>query len=139
MSSKSPRCATHLSGLLSVLIDKGKPSLRPFHGNGGEEREIIDAILESGATVTVIPPHMAGGYEVRESEASRAGVQCEVSNGGDIPNLSEKLFSVVTEECTVRGMMPQVADVSKALQSVRTLVRTGLVVAKVKMVWTITS
>ena len=43
----------------------------------------------------------------------------------ETPNLGEKLFSVVTEEGTVRSMRPQVADVSKALRSVRALVRTG--------------
>ena len=55
-------------------------------------------------------------------------MQYEVANGDEIPNLGEKLFSVVTEEGTVRGTRPQVADVSKALQSVRALVRTGHVV-----------
>ena len=48
-----------------------------------------------------------------------------LANGDEIPNLGEKLFAVVTEEGTVRGMKPQVADVPKALQSVRALVRTG--------------
>ena len=52
-------------------------------------------------------------------------MQYEVANGDEIPNLG---FSVVTEEGTVRGMRPQVVDVSKALQSVRALVRTGHVV-----------
>ena len=48
-----------------------------------------------------------------------------LANGHEIPNLGETLFVVVTEEGTVRGMKPQVADVPKALQSVRALVRTG--------------
>ena len=52
-------------------------------------------------------------------------MQYEVANGEEIPNLGEKLFAVVTEEGSVRGMRPQVADVSKALQSVRALVKTG--------------
>ena len=55
-------------------------------------------------------------------------MQYEIANGDEIPNLGEKLFAVVTEEGTVRGMRPQVADVSKALQSVRALVRTEHVV-----------
>ena len=76
----------------------------------------------------MIPPHVADGYAIHESAASRAGVQYEIANGDEIPNLGEKLFAVVTEEGTVRGMRPQVADVSKALQSVRALVSTGHVV-----------
>ena len=67
---------------------------------------------------------MAGGYEVQESAASRAVVQYEVANGDEIPNLVEKLSSVITEEGTVRGMRPQ----AEALQSVRAQVRTGHVV-----------
>ena len=55
-------------------------------------------------------------------------MQYGIANGDEIPNLGEKLFAVVTEEGTVRGMRPQVADVSKALQSVRALVRTEHVV-----------
>ena len=97
MPSKSPRCATHLSGLLSVLIGKGKQSRSTFHSSSGEEWKAIDAILDSGASVTVIRPHMAGGYEVRESAASRAGVHYEVANGDEIPNLGVKSFPVVTE------------------------------------------
>ena len=68
---------------------------------------------------------MAAGHPVQESAASRAGVQYEVANCDEIQNIGQKLFVVVTEEGTVRGMKPQVADVSKALQSVRALVRTG--------------
>ena len=74
----------------------------------------------------MIPPHFASGCAIQDTAVSRAGVQYEVAN--EIPNLGEKLFAIVTEEGTVRGMRPQVADVSKALQSVRALVRTGHVV-----------
>ena len=56
---------------------------------------------------------MAGAYEIQESATSRAGVQYEVANGDEIPNLCETIFVVVTEEGTLRGMRPQVADVSK--------------------------
>ena len=72
---------------LAVLIEAGKKSLRLFHGTGLEEWEVIEAILDSGASVTAIPPHMAGGYAIQESAASRAGVQYEVATGDEIPNL----------------------------------------------------
>ena len=62
------------------------------------------------------------------SEASKAGVRYEVANGKEILNLGEKLLPVVTDEGSWRGMLAQVADVSKALQSVRALVRSGHVV-----------
>ena len=83
--------------MLSAFTEKPKQSLRPLHSSGGDEWEVIDAILDSGASVTVIPPHVAAGHPVQESAASRAGVQYEVANGDEIPNLGEKLFAVVTE------------------------------------------
>ena len=95
---------------------------------GESEWEFLEAIVDSGATVTVIPPHVGRGYDIVPSEASRAGVHYEVANGEEIPNLGEKLLAVVTEEGSWRGLKAQVADVSKPLQSVRSLVRSGHVV-----------
>ena len=42
---------------------------------------MTEAILDSGASVTVIPPHVANGYAVQESAASKAGVQYELASG----------------------------------------------------------
>ena len=52
----------------------------------------------------------------------------EIADGTEIPNLGEKLMPVVTAEGAWKGLRAQVADVSKALQSVRSLVRSGHVV-----------
>ena len=62
------------------------------------------------------------------SAASKAVVKYEVANGDEIPNLGEKLLPIVTNEGSWRGMLAQMADVSKALQSVRALVKSGHVV-----------
>ena len=67
---------------------------------------MIEAVLDSGASVTVTPPHVAGGCAIDESAASRAGVQFEIANGDEIPNLGEKLLAVMTEKGNVRGMRP---------------------------------
>ena len=90
-----------------------------------EEWEYVEFILDSGATATVIPPNVGKAYTIQPGDASRAGVTYEVANGEEIPNLGEKLMPVVTAEGTWRGLRAQVADVSKALQSVRTLVQAG--------------
>ena len=95
---------------------------------GEGELESPEAIVDSGATVTVIPPHVGEGYDIVPSEASRAGVHYEVANAEEIRNSGEKLLAVVTEEGSWRGLKAQVADVSKPLQSVRSLVRSGHVV-----------
>ena len=125
LPSETPR-SQHLTKAqqkLSVFSEKTTMSLKPLSETN--EWEYIETILDSGATVTVIPPHVGHAYEVLPSAASRAGVKYEVANGEEIPNLGEKLMPVMTREGSMRGLRAQVADVSKALQSVRALVKAG--------------
>ena len=113
--------------ILKPLIEKRPPpSLKPLATS--DEWEYVEAILDSGASVTVIPPHIGPEYDTMPSEASRAGVVYEIANGDEIPNLGEKLLPVVTVDGSYRGLRAQVADVGKALQSERSLVRAGHVV-----------
>ena len=70
-----------------MFVEKGKQALQPLHSSGWEQWEVIETILVSGASVSVIPPRMAAGYLAQESAASRAGVQYEVARGDEIPNL----------------------------------------------------
>ena len=49
----------------------------------------------------------------------------EIADGTEIPNLGEKLMPVVTAEGSWKGLRAQVADVSKPLQSVRSLIKSG--------------
>ena len=89
------------------------------------EWEYIEFILDSGASTIVIPPHVGKAYDVRPSKASAAGVMYEIADGTEIPNLGEKLMPVVTAEGSWKGLRAQVADVSKPLQSVRSLIKSG--------------
>jgi len=91
------------------------------------EWEPIEVIMDSGAHVSVGPRHVGAkaGYSVQESMASKAGICYTAANGGEIPNLGERLLAVVTEEGTVRGMDQQVADVTKNLEAVRANLRAG--------------
>ena len=82
-------------------------------------------ILDSGASVFVVPPSVGRDYEVVRGEAALAGVRSEIAGGNGIPNLSKKLMLVMTREGTWRGLQAEVADIARALQSVRSLVRTG--------------
>ena len=108
---------------LAPLIERRPQTLNPLQENG--MWEYFEAILDSGASVTVVPPSLAKEYEVVEGEASKAGVKYEIANGDEIPNLGEKLMPIMTNEGTTRGLRAQVADVSKPLQAVRSLVRSG--------------
>ncbi len=91
------------------------------------EWEPIEVVMDSGAHVSVGPRHVGAkaGYSVQEGVASKAGVCYTAADGGEIPNLGERLLAVVTEEGTVRGMEQQVADVTTNLEAVRANLRTG--------------
>ncbi len=84
--------------------------------------EVMHAVVDSGATVPVLHPKTGGVYQVEESPASRAGVEYEIANGSTLPCLGQKHMAVMTEEGTMRGYTSQCADVSKALQAVRSMV-----------------
>ena len=81
--------------------------------------EQVEIIVDSGATVPVFPPRVGKLYQVQPSEGSRNGDEYRVANGDKIPNLGEKVFPVLTEENTIRGVTAQIADVTDPLQSVR--------------------
>jgi len=101
------------------------------HLNAVKEAECIGrwerlrSVMDSGASITVIPPSVGKLYQTQESAASRAGVQYQVANGDELPNLGEKFLPLVTSEGTTRGMLAQVADVTMALQSPRALHKSG--------------
>ena len=139
--TRMPRAARgnqHIRGIFDQQLHQAKQYMSPFIEKRpaqslrplglSDEWEYVEAILDSGATVTVIPPHIGRGYDITPGEASRLGVMYEVANGEEIPNLGEKLLPVMTLEGGRRGMRAQVADVSKPLQAVRSLVRTGHVI-----------
>ena len=100
-------------------------TLRPLLSNDWKYAEFI---LDSGATTIVIPPRVGKAYDIQPSDPPKAGVKYEIANGDEIPNLGVKLMPVVTAQGSWKGMRAQVADVSKALQSVRFLARAGHIV-----------
>ena len=91
--------------------------------------EKLQMILNSGASVSVVPPSVGREYEVVCGEAAVAGVRYENFDGNEIPNFGEKLMQVVTRKESWRGLKVEVADIAKALRSVRSLVKTGRKVA----------
>ena len=125
--SYMPRAPDRKSLRLHSFLEK-RPKQTLHAMNTVDGWEYMEAILDSGASVTVVPPTVGMDYEVQPGEASKAGVTYEVANGEEIPNLGEKLLPVMTLEGSRKGMRAQVADVSKPLQAVRSLVRTGHIV-----------
>jgi hypothetical protein len=108
-----------------AFVEKARcnPQLMPVRLAGVWER--LEVLVDSGATVSVMNPSMGTAYSVVEGEASRAGVMYEVAHGDELPNIGEKFMAVLTSEGMVRGHRTQVAEVSKALQSVRALMQSN--------------
>ena len=118
---RSKQCHHGSGPGLRTLIEKRTQSLRPLQSKW----EKITAILDCCASVTVVPPHVGRDYEITRGEAAIAGVRYEIADGNEIPNLGEKLLPVMTREGTWRSLRAEVADISRPLQSVRSLVKTG--------------
>jgi hypothetical protein len=84
---------------------------------GDSEWVEIDVAVDSGATETVMSAETLGGVvDITEGPAFVRGVQYEVANGVQIPNLGERKFVGVTEEGVERKLTAQVCDVNKTLK-----------------------
>ena len=110
----------HCVGAVIAIEPEGVCSLRPE----GEWEEITLA-LDSGATETVIPPDILAGHELREGALFKRGVEYEVANGVQIPNMGEREFVGVTENGAQRSILAQVCDVNRGLLSVRKVTKSG--------------
>jgi hypothetical protein len=92
---------------------------------GKNEWEEIEMAVDSGATETVIGEDMLSSIEMKDSWASKHGVEYEVANGERIPNMGEKKFQGITESGTMRNLTAQVSEVNKALLSVKKIIAAG--------------
>ena len=88
--------------------------------------EVVEFAVDSGASETVMPDHLAKFVTTQPNAASQRGVKYEVANGEVIPNLGQKELCCVTDcEQLRRRVVAQVCDVSKPLMSVHRLVAAG--------------
>ena len=89
------------------------------------EWEVIEMVVDSGATETVVAEDDLASVETREGPAHKRGVKYEVASKTMIPNLGEKKFEAITDEGLSRSITAQVCDVNKALLSVQKVVKAG--------------
>ena len=75
------------NGGLYPLIEKTSQGLNALSPS---EWVLIDVIADSGACETVMPKGLCPNIALRESEASKAGVEYEVANCKAVPNLEER-------------------------------------------------
>ena len=108
-------------------VMKKEAAINALNENPTGNWEPMEVIMDSGAHISVGPPKTgeSAGYSVEESPDSRAGVTYTAANGSPIPNLGQRIMAVMTEEGSVRGMVQQVADVTKDLEAIRAVLKTG--------------
>ena len=115
-----PKTFGRLSGLETVWPEDGE--LGSIGVDGWEE---VDFVVDSGASETVIGPHMVSSAEAKESHGSRCGVKYEVANGVRIDNLGQKKFVATSGENISNNITAQICEVNKGLLSVHKLVQKG--------------
>ena len=87
--------------------------------------QLLSLAIDSGAAETVIPHLEVKDHEIRETHASRSGLNYSSATGGPIPNLGEQLLPLMTPEGTLRSMTFQAAPVDRALGSVKRMCASG--------------
>ena len=89
--------------------------------------EPMEVIMDSGAHICIGPPSTGetAGYKIEESPDSKSGQVYSAANGSPIPNLGQRIMAVMTEEGSVRGVTQQVGDVTKNLEAIRAVLKTG--------------
>ena len=72
---------------------------------------------DSGAADHVVPVSVGSGFEVEPSAGSKTGLHYRSANGGRIPNLGQKRLKGYSDEGSPISWTPQVAAVTKSLNS----------------------
>ena len=93
---------TTVDGLHKTTVDGRKRSAKTFQEKRAQSLkpmasgwETLTMILDSGASVSVVPPSVGGEYDIVCGRAAMAGVKYEIADGSQIPNLGEKLLPIV--------------------------------------------
>ena len=85
----------------------------------------ITAVVDSGASVSVLPEDWLPEIPLEASKGSVEGKRYRAAGGKSIPNLGQKRVSAVTKEGHHKTMTWQVCPVRRALISVSKMVEAG--------------
>ena len=88
----------------------------------------IRTVMDSGAAESVGPPSMAPEVPIRESPGSRMNRAYVAAGGERIPNMGQKVLTVVTNEGREAKAVYQVAEVTRPLTAVGSTCDRGNVV-----------
>ena len=78
----------------------------------------IRTIVDSGAAQTVVPPSMAPGVTIEESEMSKRGQSFTAANAGNNLNHGQQSLRITTNEWKAGRTLAQVGDVNRPLMAV---------------------
>ena len=81
--------------------------------------------MDSGCGVSVAPPGMCPTYPITESEGSRRGQEFVSASEDTMPNLGEQKLGVVLDNGGETMIKYQIADVSRALNSITEMCDAG--------------
>ena len=87
--------------------------------------QYLSLTVDSGAAETVIPHMLVQDHPIRETNASRSGLNYASATGDPIPNLGEQKLPLLTQEGSLRAMTFQAAPVDRALGSVQRMCSSG--------------
>ena len=87
VQSKNQRPIGKQKEMLTVLAIEPESFVHALKSSGGWEE--VKVALHSGATETVIPQHVMPGHELRGGAPLRRGMEFEVANGVQMPNLAK--------------------------------------------------
>ena len=82
------------------------------------EYEVIEASVDSGAGVTIMPHNMCSHIPIHETEDSRAGITYRAASGHPVPDMGSRTFDAQTTRCQNRRLTCKVGPVRKMLLSV---------------------
>ena len=89
------------------------------------EWEEVEITVDSGACESVAPTTFAQGFELKESEGSKAGQKYTTASGTEVPNMGEKTMEVWTKEGNSGQLTFQISEVTKPLGSVKRMCEVG--------------
>ena len=85
----------------------------------------VRSVMDSGCGVSVAPPGMCPTYPITESEGSRRGQEFMSASEDTMPNLGEQKLGVVLDNGGETMIKYQIADVSRALNSITEICDAG--------------
>ncbi len=102
-----------------MAMDRGKVP-------DGYERVRIEGVMDSGAYDTIGYKGLFGGDEIRQTEASKKGMNYYAVNGGEVKNMGEADLKGVSDDGVPIAFTAQVGDkIKKLLISIRRAASSG--------------